>query len=262
MKMMNDAGAVNRQYATSDRLRTRIGLHEKYSVNPQPFAEWIFDQYQLRPGDAILYVGCGTGQMWRGRVERLPEGCRLTLTDLSPGMVDSARAMLAGAPGVEFGCADIQALPFEDESMDVVIANMMLYHVPELGRGLSEVRRVLRAGGRFYCATFGENGVGRFVAEVLGGPGAQLAPASFTLQNGRAALEAKFEAVERLDYEDELRVTDARDLAEYIRSMQGMEYAQRLSDEELLERLEALRTNGAIRVPKEYGMFRARAGVC
>ena len=42
----------------------------------------------------------------------------------------------------------------------------------------------------------------------------------------------------------------------------GMEYAQRLSDEELLERLEALRINGAIRVPKEYGMFRARAGVC
>ena len=149
------------------------------------------------------------------------------------------------------------------KAWDVVIANMMLYHVPELGRGLSEVRRVLRAGGRFYCATFGENGVGRFVAEVLGGAGRAAGPGELyaAKRPGRAGGEVR-SGMERLDYEDELRVTDARDLAEYIRSMQGMEYAQRLSDEELLERLEALRTNGAIRVPKEYGMFRARAGVC
>ena len=58
---------------------------------------------------------------------------------------------LADVRGAKFECADIQNLPYPDESFDVVIANMMLYHVPDIARGLSEVRRVLRRDGRFFC---------------------------------------------------------------------------------------------------------------
>ena len=58
---------------------------------------------------------------------------------------------LADVRGVKFECADIQNLPYQDASFDVVIANMMLYHVPDIARGLSEVRRVLRRDGRFFC---------------------------------------------------------------------------------------------------------------
>lgn len=49
---------------------------------------------------------------------------------------------------------DIQNIPYEDNSFDLVIANMMLYHVPDLPRALAEVGRVLKPEGKLYTATF------------------------------------------------------------------------------------------------------------
>ena len=72
--------------------------------------------------------------MWKGRIERLPCGCHVTLTDISPAMVDTAREQLTDVRGAKFECADIQNLPYPDASFDVVIANMMLYHVPDIAR--------------------------------------------------------------------------------------------------------------------------------
>ena len=183
----------------------------------------------------------------------------MTLTDISPAMVDAAREQLADVRGVKFECADIQNLPYPDESFDVVIANMMLYHVPDIARGLSEVRRALRRDGRFFCSTYGENGLGRFIDDVMADLGSHMVQKdSFTLQNGEAQLKPFFSEVTRMDYTDELRVTDARDLADYIRSMQGVSLSKSAGDEELLNRLNARRQYGVIRVPKEYGCFIAR----
>lgn len=81
---------------------------------------------------------------------------------------------------------------------------------------------------------------------------------SFTLQNGEAQLKPFFSEVTRMNYTDELRVTDARDIADYIRSMQGVSLSKSADDDELLNRLNARRQDGAIRVPKEYGCFIAR----
>lgn len=54
-----------------------------------------------------------------------------------------------------FAQADAQALPFRDASFDAVIANHMLYHVPDIPRALGEVRRVLKPSGFCYAATMG-----------------------------------------------------------------------------------------------------------
>ena len=115
--------AVARQYASAANLNLRASLHEKYSVNPQGFMPWLFGQYIIRPGDSLLEVGCGNGSLWKGRLDRLPEGCRLLLTDLSAGMLDAARENL-GAPGnVEYAQADIQSLFPPDGCFDAVTAN-------------------------------------------------------------------------------------------------------------------------------------------
>ena len=136
---------------------------------------------------------------------------------------------------------------------------MMLYHVPDIARGLSEVRRVLRRDGRFFCSTYGENGLGRFIDDVMADLGSHMVQQdSFTLQNGEAQLKPFFSEVTRMDYTDELRVTDARDLADYIRPMQGVSLSKSADDDEQLNRLNARRQDGAIRVPKEYGCFIAR----
>lgn len=230
---MTNSDWVRSQYADKSKLQTRISIHEKYSTNPQSYADWLLTQYPIHAGDNVLELGCGTGSMWKGRIERLPCGCHVTLTDISPAMVDA--------------------------SFDVVIANMMLYHVPDIARGLSEVRRVLRRDGRFFCSTYGENGLGRFIDDVLADLGSHMVQQdSFTLQNGEAQLKPFFSEVTRMDYTDELRVTDARDLADYIRSMQGVSLSKSADDDELLNRLNARRQDGAIRVLKEYGCFIAR----
>ena len=149
---LSDKAAMNTQYATSARLETRISIHEKYSRNQQPFAEWIVSHYDLAPGEQVLELGCGTGSMWRGVT--LPESCHVTLTDFSAGMLETAKASTAHL-AADYAVVDAQDIPYPDAAFDVVIANMMLYHVPDIGKALAEIRRVLKPGGRFLAATFG-----------------------------------------------------------------------------------------------------------
>ncbi|MCM1427309.1 MAG: class I SAM-dependent methyltransferase [Eubacterium sp.] len=75
------------------------------------------------------------------------------LTDFSEGMIQTAHSNIGDFPNVTYRVVDIQEIPYEMNSFDIVIANMMLYHVPDLAKGLSEVKRVLKESGRFYCAT-------------------------------------------------------------------------------------------------------------
>jgi len=63
-------------------------------------------------------------------------------------MLDEAQQRLANVPSdFAFERIDVQAIPYNDASFDVVIANHMLYHVPDLPKALAEIRRVLRPGG-------------------------------------------------------------------------------------------------------------------
>ena len=250
---ISDKQVVNGQYATSARLQTRIGIHEKYSRNKQPFGAWIVSHYGLQPGERVLEVGCGTGSMWQGVT--LPEGCHVTLTDYSAGMLDTARANTAHL-AADYAVVDAQDIPFPDAAFDVVIANMMLYHVPDIARALREIRRVLRPGGRFFAATAGENGVMQAVAEMLGM--CFDANLRFTLQNGEEQLRAVFDGVSCRRREDALDVTDLADLIAYLRSMQQMSSLADVPDETLLAAFRPRMADGVLSLPKEYGLFICR----
>ena len=163
MAQLNADGQVKEQYADGKNLSTRAGLHAKYSTNPMGLTNWLFNQYRFEPGGRILELGCGTGSQWEGRLEELPEGCSLILSDFSPGMVETVRAVYGGMPGVKAELIDIQQIPYPDGSFDTAIANFMLYHVPDLPRAIGEVRRVLKPGGRFYAATNGNGGLMGFM---------------------------------------------------------------------------------------------------
>ena len=247
-------GQVNAQYATAANLNRRIGIHEKYSRNKQGFGPWIVSQYALEPGMSVLELGCGTGSMWQGVT--LPEGCLLTLTDFSEGMLEEARRNTAHLPGVAYRQVDAQDIPYEDGSFDAVIANMMLYHVPDIQRALREIRRVLKPGGAFYAATFGEHGVVEAVADMLGVT--LEGNHRFTLQNGAEQLGRVFGQVERALYDDALDVTDPADLVAYLRSMASMKVLSEVSDGALLAAFRARMADGVLRLPKEYGLFICR----
>lgn len=121
----------------------------------------------------VLGLGCGTGDMWKGQEDLISKCSSLVLSDFSEGMLENAKANLGEMAGLEYRVIDIQNIPFDDESFDVVIANMMLYHVPDIVRGLSEVSRVLKRGGTFYCTTFGEHGIIEFLSKALNAYGVE-----------------------------------------------------------------------------------------
>ena len=262
MSSINNQKNVKEQYASAGNLNTRISIHQKYSTNKMGFGNWIFSNYKIIKGMKVLELGCGTGDMWKGHEDLMKACSKLVLSDFSEGMLENAKTNLGDNSNVEYRVIDIQDIPFEAESFDVMIANMMLYHVPDMERGLSEVQRVLKNGGAFYCATFGEHGIMEFLSKVLNAYGVEdNVNKNFTLQNGKEILEPFFSDVQRLNYEDSLAVTEIDDLIEYIYSLSSMTTLSSVPKEEIREVLAKHMENGVLRVPKEYGMFCCRKGL-
>ena len=255
----NDAEAVKEQYKTSVGLSTRLSFHDKCSTNKQGYGNWIVSNYKIEDGMKALELGCGTGSIWMGRDELLEKCGKLVLTDLSEGMLETAKINIGERDNVEYRHADIQDLPFEDGSFDVVIAHSMLYHVPDLKKGLQEVRRVLKKGGTFYCATLGENNFVEKLAEWFELGGESFKPNhNFTMQNGGEKLGAEFTDVRSEIYKDSLHITDVEDLVEYIRSLGSLKAITELPEDKVREILTAHVQDGVIDLPKDYGMFICR----
>lgn len=255
--MQDQQRDVRTQYATDRNLSTRISIHDRYSVNKQGFLPWNLAQYAWKPGDRVLELGCGNGEIWARGV--WPEGCEIFLTDFSTGMVEAARQRIGDRSGASFMRMDAMDIAFGNRSFDMVIANMMLYHVPDIDRALSEIRRVLRPGGVFCCATYGEDGIAAYLQRMFDDLGVTVRMNTrFTLQSGEALLRKHFDSVERRDYHDALEVTDVEDLIDYMLSLTSIAGFDRIPREELRRRLLAQQRDGLIRVPKEYGMFMCR----
>jgi len=96
----------------------------------------------VRPGDAVLDACCGTGDL---ALASARIGGKVTGLDFSDAMLERARRK---APELEWVAGDMLALPFADASFDAVTVGFGARNVEDLGRGLAELRRVLRAGGR------------------------------------------------------------------------------------------------------------------
>jgi SAM-dependent methyltransferase len=109
---------------------------------------------------------------------------------------------------------DVQQLLAPDASYDVVLALWMLYHVPDLDRGLAEVRRVLRAGGLFVAVTNGDE----HVADLRRAAGGDAVRTTFSSENGEASLRRHFDSVARTDVETSAVFPDRDAGLAYLRS--------------------------------------------
>ena len=96
------------------------------------------------PVPSVLDVGCGTGMLSERLLGAVPS-CRLAGVDLSPAMVERARARLAGRAEVRE--ADAERLPFHDGAFDLVVCNDSFHHYPDPDRAAFQMWRVLRKGG-------------------------------------------------------------------------------------------------------------------
>jgi SAM-dependent methyltransferase len=107
----------------------------------------------VAPGEAVLDVGTGTGVV---AITAARRGARVSALDLTPALLEQARQNggIAGHPEIAWTEGDAEALPFADESFDLVLSQFGHMFAPRPELAISEMRRVLRPGGRIAFATW------------------------------------------------------------------------------------------------------------
>jgi ubiquinone/menaquinone biosynthesis C-methylase UbiE len=258
-----DAYLRNVQYATPDNLNARILLHLKYATTSVNWWGWLHSQIEWTGVRDVLDVGCGTGAFWSSLPQPLGE-VRLVLADLSRAMLElAARAAdqrVARVSGVE---ANVQKLPFDDASFDVVIANQMLYHATDPDQAVEEIRRVLRPHGTLMASTIGRAHLHElFDIEhaIFDGPHQRILGDIFGPVSGYTPLQHHFESVEWRTFDDSLRCIDVDDVVSYMTSTPP---GDRATPEQLVKLREETQRRmdaggGVLDVTKETGVFLAR----
>lgn len=253
----------NDQYKDSSNLDARAAIHSRFGTNPQSWAHWVFDHLlKLPKGAVILELGCGPGYLWKENIQRIPAGWRITLSDLSSGMLDAAwRNLVVTGRAFQFKEIDAQFIPFEDETFDAVIANHMLYHVPDRPKAIAEISRVLKPGGLLLATTLGKTHMQEMTEWMRRtSTNKDIEPFSlpFSLENGLEQLKTYFSAVRLQRYKDHLQVTEVEPIIAYLSS--GFQAVQVLPEkvDELRRELQARLVNEkSIYISKDSGLFEA-----
>ena len=129
--------------------------------NERRFRQRLAELARLDAGQSVLDVGCGTGALAIAAKGFVGAGGEVTGVDPSPEMVARAKRKAAKAGvDVRFEVGTIEALPFPDAAFDTALSTLMLHHLTDDGleKGLGEVARVLKAGGRFLAVDIGDTG--------------------------------------------------------------------------------------------------------
>ncbi len=251
------------QYRDATNLDARLEIHRRFSTNPYGWFNWVFDALAKLPKDAnVLELGSGSGALWANIANKIPVNWNITLSDLSQGMLDAAwRNLVVTGRNFKFEQIDAQTIPYKDETFDIVIANHMLYHVPDRPMALAEIKRILKKGGHLIATTVGESHMKEitdWLQRVDGDNDFSPFILPFTLENGMEQLEKVFSEVTLSRYEDSLQVTDIDLLITYLRS--AIRTSEVLEDE--LAKVKAylekeLSESGRIFISKDSGLFQA-----
>ena len=160
---------------------------------------------EVRP-TRVIEVGSGRGELAERIVRDV--GAELVAVDQSERMVELARER-----GVDARVGDVQNLPFGDASFDCAVAAWMLYHVPDLDRGLAELARVLKPGGRLVAVTNTRDNL----PELWGRFGDRAARAhTFNAENGAATLARHFARVEQREARGTVTFADWNAARSYV----------------------------------------------
>lgn len=128
-----------------------------FAGKEQQFREKVIDRARIQPGEKVLDVGCGTGKMAIIARMRAPSTAEIYGMDASPEMIARAREHAANTNvHVDFQTGLVEAIAFPDNSLDVVLSNFMVHHLPDplKIKAFAEIYRVLKPGGRLQVVEF------------------------------------------------------------------------------------------------------------
>ena len=228
MPASNQTDIIRRYYETDENLRIRQETHDKYTVPKNDFARWALGTINWQGDEAVLDLGAGIGTYY-SRLSAMAPNATYYAIDLSMEMLKNHPA--------EPGCltqSDAMHLPYADQSFDVVMANHMLYHIPDIDAALQEIRRVLKPHGKVLVATNSIHTMPelqvlmrraivlltRYGATQVHPPA--LPSDSFALENGTRILAHHFFAVVRHDIPSQLVFTDIEPVIAYFESMREL----------------------------------------
>ena len=268
----SSAAFLAKQYSDSENFRVRVETHRLYSERTaDTFNEWLLAIIDGASGSMLADVGCGPG-LYHAALAR--KGVRVVALDLSPGMVREAREQAtAEAYALDVLVASAEHLPLPTAVFDRVMANHMLYHVPDQPRALAEIHRIAKPGARVVMATNAADNIRRLydVHEVAcasaGYVPANLEPLRFNLEH-LPLVRSEFPDAEMILREDALLFTDADGPTRYYASYLVDSIADRPADDSHREPLVTafrwevaaiIARDGVFRVPKSAGCFVATA---
>ncbi len=148
------------------RQREMWGAFAPAALFTTPVAGRLVRFAEVRSGEEVLDVGTGTGVV---AITAARSGARVSGLDLTPTLLEQARenARIARKEEIVWTEGDAEDLPYPDASFDVVLSQFGHIFAPRPEVAVSEIRRVLKPGGRFVFATWPpEHFVGRFFAFV------------------------------------------------------------------------------------------------
>lgn len=259
LQMFDLESSIVEQYKNSNNLNVRISLHDQFSTNKTGWFNWLFKQIDFSKVNHLLEIGGGNGKLWENRNIDL-RNREIFLSDISEGMVHEVRKKL----GKDYNCIalDCQAIPFKDGYFDTVIANHVLFYVQNLEKGLSEICRVLKDNGIFYCSTYGKEHM-KEITELVQSFDSKVELSQnslfdiFGIENGKAILNKYFRSVQFIQYEDSLIVDEAQPLVDYIMSCHGNQneiLGPKITKfKEYVESI--ISKNGNITITKQAGIF-------
>jgi SAM-dependent methyltransferase len=173
-----------------------------------PVVQRLLDRAMLRPGEAVLDLGTGTGSVAILAATKIGLTGRITAIDISPAMLDKARARIRAKALANVVLAEgrAEAIPASDESFDAVLASLSLMYVIDRTAAAGEIARILRPGARFVAAVWAgpedadivlfQQTAGSFAPAppVQGvGPGALADPRPFLTQLAAVGLTPSYE---------------------------------------------------------------------
>ena len=120
----------------------------------------LLDQADLRPGQRVLEIGCGTGDLLLAAKRAQPAAVLVGLDPDLPALARAHRKARRRGLAVQLDRGYADELPYADDSVDVVLSSFMLHHVPagEREPAMREVLRVLRPGGALHLVDVGGSG--------------------------------------------------------------------------------------------------------
>lgn len=223
MASSSNSKTVPKQHVTSQSLRVRQEIYERYSVPRVDFPLWVLERIEWRGDERVLDVGCGPGTYYTTLRQKWP--------DVRYYGLDFADEMLKQHPApTRLSMASAEALPYESGTFDVVMANHMLFLLDDPARAIQEFRRVLKPNGIVLTSTNSLQTMPEIQAlmrralVLLGVSGkGQIQPPlmphhTFALENGTRLLAQQFYAVVRYDLPTQLVFPALEPIMAYLES--------------------------------------------